>query len=305
MQTARKGDWYEISIPAEWTTYTLEILFRDVWKAPKKLTHLFRMEKRVQVNGHVPDWTKRLAQGEKLQLKLFQEEEFGLIPRFQDIHVLYEDDHLIVFNKPAAIDTHPNEQNQTNTLANAAAYYLQAKGEFRHIRHIHRLDRDTTGAILFAKNALAGSIMDKMLEERNIKRTYLALATGVIKQKKGIIDKPIGRDRHHATRRRVSTGGQKAVTHYEVLKSFKKDNLTLIKCTLGTGRTHQIRVHLSTIGHPLAGDLLYGGTAVFKRQALHAAKLEFSHPLTKETIICIAPFLDNPPIFQGIEPDSL
>ena len=168
-----------------------------------------------------------------------------------------------------------------------------AKGERRKIKHVHRLDRDTTGAILFAKHALAGSILDKTLEERSIKRTYFALVHGQLKRKKGTIQEPIGRDRHHPTKRRVSASGQPAITHYELLEYNSKQNLSLIQCQLDTGRTHQIRVHLSSIGHPIVGDKLYGGKPLFERQALHAGKLVIPHPFTSAIRIRMA--ITTPP----------
>jgi 23S rRNA pseudouridine1911/1915/1917 synthase len=302
IQSTKKGDWFELLIPEEWQTHTLETLFKEIWQAPKKLVHNFRMEKKVFINGKNPDWTLPLTKGERVQLKLFSEEEINVVPEYQNVDPIYEDDHLIVFNKPAGMDTHPNAPGQTGTLANAAAFHMQSNGEVTGPRHVHRLDRDTTGAVLFAKNALTGAILDKMLEERAIKRTYLAIADGMIRQKKGTINKPIGRDRHHATRRRVSETGQPAITHFKVLERIREDNLTLVQCSLDTGRTHQIRVHFSDFGHPLAGDSLYGGSDAFHRQALHAVKLEFTHPFTQEKIICHAPFIDHPPIFLNIDP---
>ncbi|MGN7398252.1 RluA family pseudouridine synthase [Cytobacillus praedii] len=285
LQTKCFGEWFEITLPSNWEGYSIDDVFRIVWKAPKKQIHTIRMEKHVKVNGELINWTMPLKENDRLQLKLFMEEEFGVIPAYHEVDVLYEDEHMIVFNKPANMDTHPNTLEQTNTLANAAAFYLQAKGEQRKIKHVHRLDRDTTGAILFAKHALAGSILDKMLEERSIKRTYFALVHGQLKRKKGTIQEPIGRDRHHPTKRRVSASGQPAITHYELLEYNSKQNLSLIQCQLDTGRTHQIRVHLSSIGHPIVGDKLYGGKPLFERQALHAGKLVIPHPFTDENIV--------------------
>ncbi|WNF23946.1 RluA family pseudouridine synthase [Mesobacillus jeotgali] len=302
IHTTKKGEWCELVIPAEWESHTLETLFKDFWKAPKKMVHLFRMEKNVLINGQVPDWTIPLKKSDRLSMKLFTEEEQTVSPEYLNADIIYEDDYLIVFNKPAGMDTHPNVSGQGGTLANAAAFHMLSNGEGNRPRHIHRLDRETTGAVLFAKNPLITAILDKMLEERNIKRTYLALADGIIHQKKGTINKPIGRDRHHPTRRRVSETGQQAITHFKVLDKIKHENLTLVQCSLDTGRTHQIRVHFSSIGHPLAGDALYGGSDTFHRQALHGVKMEFTHPFTQEKIICHAPFIDQPPIFLNIDP---
>jgi 23S rRNA pseudouridine1911/1915/1917 synthase len=305
LKTNRKGEWFEIIVPEKWNNYTVEQLFRTIWQAPKKQTHSLRMEKGVKINGEGANWTAPLKKEDILEIHFFQDADFSVQPTFYDLPILYEDDHLLVVNKPSNLDTHPNTPDQKNTLSNAVAYHLLAKGEYRQVKHVHRLDHDTTGAVLFAKHPFIGSMLDHMLEEREIKRTYLAIVHGVISNKKGTIQASIGRDRHHGTRRRVSPSGQPATTFFEVLKVDHKKQVSLIKCSLATGRTHQIRVHFSHIGHPLAGDTLYEGKPIFPRQALHAVKLEFKHPFTEEVIICHAPFLDKPEIFTGIDPYHL
>ncbi len=306
LKTVRMGEWFQIIVPNEWEGNNIEDIFRHVWEAPKKLTYLYRLENRVFLDGGPANWHSRLAAGSKLLLHLFEEETLQVIPTFHDIDILYEDDHVLVVNKPPFINTHPNDpEKETDTLINAAAYYLQSKGELRNVRQIHRLDRDTSGAILFAKHALAGSILDKMLEKREIKRTYLAAVHGLLQKKKGTINKPIGRDRHHATRRRVSPSGQEAITHYQVIKEDKEKQITYVACWLETGRTHQIRVHLSHLGHPIVGDSLYGGQPIVQRQALHAAKLEFIHPFTLDKITCHAPFIDLAEIFKNIDIETI
>jgi 23S rRNA pseudouridine1911/1915/1917 synthase len=294
----------EMITSKNWEGKTIEDIFRKEWEVPKKLTHLFRMEHNVLVNGMKANWNHPLKFGDKVLIKLFEE----MVPLitvdfFYDIQVLYEDDHVIVINKPPFMSTHPNDESDKSTLVHAAQFYVQSKGEKVLVRQVHRLDKDTTGAILFAKHALSGAILDRMLEKHEIKRTYLAFVDGHITKKKGTIREPIGRDRHHATRRRVSASGQAAATHYQVIKEDKGHSY--VKCWLETGRTHQIRVHLSHIGHPLLGDTLYGGKPLFKRQALHAGKLEFTHPITGENVICFAPFIDQPPIFKGIDVYSI
>ncbi|HJV32315.1 MAG TPA: RluA family pseudouridine synthase, partial [Bacillales bacterium] len=306
IKTNRKGKWLELIIPQEWNGISADKLFRSVWQAPKKLIHSFRMEQKVLYNGSPINWEAPLEPGAKLQLHLFEQVDSEIPPTYMDVSVLYEDDHVIVFNKPPFMRTHPNDvKEETDTLLNAAVFYLHSNGDFCNIRHIHRLDRDTSGAILLAKHALAGAILDRMLEKREIKRTYIALVHGILKPKKGMIHLPIGRDRHHATRRRVSTSGQDAVTHYHVLKDDREKQISLVKCWLDTGRTHQIRVHFSHLEHPLVGDLLYGGKPILNRQALHAAKLEFTHPITEEKIICYAPLLDPFPFFKDFDVSTI
>jgi 23S rRNA pseudouridine1911/1915/1917 synthase len=298
LNTGKQGEWLIIHIPPKWVGFSIEQILKDEWQTPKPLLHLFRMNKSVKVNGEVRPWSSIVNKDDKLHVHLFIEEEFGVEPEYMDIDILFEDDHLLIVNKPAEMDTHPNAPGQLGTLANGVAYYLQAKGIFTKVRHIHRLDKDTTGAILFAKHKLAGAMLDRMLEAREIKRTYIALAGGRIKQAKGKIDAPIGRDRHHPTRRRVSPNGQTAISFYKVLNYNSKLDVSLVELELQTGRTHQIRVHMSHIGHPLYGDVLYGGKGEINRQALHAARIKLNHPFTGEDIEVHAPITDE--IFRGI-----
>ena len=293
----RKGKYLEIEIPCEWLPATIDSLLRNHWKAPKKLIHSWRMDQGISLNGKKPDWNQPLTVQDKLMLPLFTDANTSVTPAYMDLDVLYEDDHLLVVNKPAGVETHPSQPGQSDTLLNAVAFHLMQEGTPCDFTHIHRLDKDTTGALLFAKHPFAGAILHRMLEERLIKRTYKALVHGKLKNKQGTITGKIGKDRHHSSRRRVSQTGQHAVTHYRVLRYFASENLSLIECRLETGKTHQIRVHLSHLGHPLAGDTLYGGKPIFNRQALHAYRIEFTHPITEEKIDIHAPFLDEPPLF--------
>ncbi|PLS14982.1 RluA family pseudouridine synthase [Bacillus sp. M6-12] len=298
VHAVRNGKFLDITPIDRWDYLTLEALFKEYWKAPKKLVHHWRMEKAVLVNGNAASWTLPFGERSTISIPVFKEEPLEIAVFNSYIEVLFEDDHLLIVNKPSGMDTHPANPSEKNTLLNAVAGYITANGAHYGLKHIHRLDKDTTGAVLFAKHPFAGSLLDRMLEERKINRTYLAIVHGLLKRDIGTIHEKIGRDRHHASRRRVSPSGQPAITHYAVLKRMKDKNLTLIKCTLETGRTHQIRVHLSHIGHPLAGDELYFGKPAFPRQALHAAKIQFHHPITGQIIECLAAPLDKPPIFH-------
>lgn len=286
-----------ITVPESFAHLSVEQLLRHKWKVPKKMLHEWRMKKTVQVNEEIVHWKKEVQHGDQLQL-LIKRETNNLLPNNHPLQILYEDDHLYIVNKPAGMVTHPNESAQVNTLANIVANYFLTKEDNRKIRPIHRLDQHTTGALLFAKHALSQAILDRMLAEKAIKRTYWAIICGIVKKDEGIIDQPIGRDRHHPTRRRISRTGQHAVTIYRVLDRFPKENVTLVECELKTGRTHQIRVHMAAFGHPIAGDSLYGGKKRYKRQALHARQLSFIHPFTQQVVVCKAPLLDDEPIFE-------
>ncbi|THE10922.1 RluA family pseudouridine synthase [Bacillus timonensis] len=301
MLTKRVGEWFEVQVPKDWVGMTIEDVLKNAWSMPKQMLHQLRMEKGVKHKGETKPWNTTLIQNDKLQVHLFIEEQLGVEPEYvPNLHILFEDDHLLIVNKPPGMDTHPNEEGQLGTLANAVAYHFQMNGIQTKVRHIHRLDHDTTGAVIFAKHKLASAILDRRLEKREIKRTYLALVHGIIKQKKGTIEAAIGRDRHHPTRRRVSPTGQKAITKFHVLRTVSNKEITLVELELLTGRTHQIRVHMSHLGYPLVGDTLYGGQPIVQRQALHAARIQLVHPLTNEKIMCEAPFLDSPPIFEKI-----
>lgn len=285
MKVKKMGEWCEITVPSVWEGRTIDSILKEEWQVPKKLLHHYRMEKSILVNGEGKRWSEQLQEGDKLQVHMFMQEEYDVEPEFYDIEIIYEDDHVLIVNKPIQVDTHPASKGGTGTLANYVAFHLQMQGIETKVRHIHRLDKDTTGGVVFAKHALAGVIMDRLLMERKIKRTYMALVEGKVQKKRGTIDAAIGRDRHHASRRRVSPKGDRAVTHYEVVQYSKESNVTLVKVQLETGRTHQIRVHMSYLGHPLVGDVLYAGkTKLLSRQALHAAHISMLHPITKRQI---------------------
>ncbi|KIQ94590.1 Ribosomal large subunit pseudouridine synthase D [Anoxybacillus thermarum] len=287
-----------LEAPSSWVGLSLEQAFQTKWFVPKKMLHEWRMTKGVTVNKKTVPLHTIISLNDHIGVHI-KDETIEPMPTYFPLHILFEDDHVLVINKPAHMDVHPAQPNQTNTLANAVAFHFQCEGIYSKVRHIHRLDRDTSGAILFAKHALAGAVLDKYLAERTIHRTYVALVHGYVKQKKGTIKAPIGRDRHHPTRRRVSKTGERAITHYERLQYDKQKNVSLVRLTLDTGKTHQIRVHMSYIGHPLVGDTLYGGKPWIDRQALHAISLSFPHPFTNDPITCSV--LPDEAIFGNIK----
>ncbi|WP_411334514.1 RluA family pseudouridine synthase [Metabacillus indicus] len=290
----RKGEWLILPVKQEWAGMSLQQMVKEKLHVPKGLAHSFRINKDVKVNEKDPDWTQQLKESDSVMIRVFHEEDCGTAAEYMELDFLYEDDHFLIVNKPAGMDTHPNEPSQTGTLANGIASHFQMNGLSRKIRHIHRLDRDTSGAVVFAKHALSHAVLDRLLEERKVKRTYTAVVQGEVKQKKGSIDHPIGKDRHHPSRRRVSPGGQPALTHFKREGYTRKFDVSLLKLQLDTGRTHQIRVHVSHIGFPIAGDVLYGGNQnLIRRQALHASEISVMHPFTGEEIDVFAPFPED------------
>ncbi|APH06157.1 RluA family pseudouridine synthase [Bacillus weihaiensis] len=285
----RAGEWFEIKINESFANNTVFHILSSKLGVSKATIQKWNKEGSLRRNNTKADVNHQLRDRDILSIHLFKEEEFGVIPEKHDFSILYEDDHLIIIDKPAGMDTHPNHSDQVGTLANAVAYYYQTMGIQTRVRHIHRLDKETSGAIIFAKNDLAHTLLDQALQLKKIKRTYLAFVGGNLQPQKGTINKPIGRDRHHPTRRRVSPQGQQAITHYQVEHYDEKKDLSVVTLQLDTGRTHQIRVHMSYLGHSILGDGLYGGSIkLITRQALHSKMVSFTHPITLETINCEA-----------------
>jgi len=229
-----------------------------------------------------------LKQNDKLKIPIFVDEGIDFIPQDIPLNILYEDDFLLVINKQASIEIHPDTKDGLHTLANAVAFYYQETNQKHRVRYIHRLDKDTTGVIIFVKNYFVHNLYDYLLMNKLIKRYYLALLQNSPPQKRGIINKNIGRDRHHQQRRIVSTTGAIAKTTYQVIKTYT--NYCLVKLELSTGRTHQIRVHMASINCPLLGDTLYGGNTLYiNRQALHSHQVLLIHPITSNAFIIEAP----------------
>lgn len=273
---SRRGEWLELT-PG-----------RSLLQEQEQLEHWLRHTLRVP--QHVlKTWQRqdgiRVA-GDRLRLHVFRPEQDDTLAADMPPEILYEDDACLVAYKPAGMPVHAASASQETTrsaLSHAVACHYRWTGQEVRIRHIHRLDADTTGPVLYAKNGLAHAILDEAMREKRIVRTYAAVVHGQVKPPHGTIDAPIAKDRHVNGRRRVATHGDRAVTHYEVIRSGNK--LSLVKLELETGRTHQIRVHMSYIGHPLVGDRMYGGDAEWlQRQALHGMALTFPHPFSGQMI---------------------
>ncbi|MDR6884938.1 RluA family pseudouridine synthase [Bacillus sp. 3255] len=275
----RNGEWLELKVP------------NDAWKplkpgAVEELAACLPVPKKYFLRLASQNLIR--VQDGIVRLHLFPKEEASFRPENRDIGILYEDDFCLVVDKPAGMSVHPAEAGQGGTLASAVAYYYESTGQACAVRHIHRLDQDTTGAVLYAKNEWAHVLLDEAMREKRIDRRYVAIAQGVFRAKQGTIDKPIAKDRHHAGKRRVAPGGDQALTHYRVLRQMK--DAAFVELELDTGRTHQIRVHLSYLGHPLVGDTLYGGSSrLIGRQALHGERLTFEHPVTGQRLEIHAP----------------
>lgn len=249
----------------------------------------------VTVNGQPVKPKYKVQAGDKISLVKPEPKSLELTPENIPLDIVYEDDDIIVVNKPQGMVVHPAPGHPDHTLVNALLYHSPLStinGTFRP-GIVHRIDKDTSGLLMVAKNDLAHQSLAEQLRNKTNKREYLALVYGQIKEDEGTIDAPLGRNPQDRKKQAVVKDGRHAVTHFKVVKRY--DNFTLVKCILETGRTHQIRVHMKYIGHPLVGDPLYGPRKVIGKngQFLHAALLGFKHPRTGEEMVFEAPLPEN------------
>ncbi|WP_297713275.1 RluA family pseudouridine synthase [Clostridium sp.] len=244
-------------------------------------------EKKVKANSKVIKNNYKLKKGDFIEVEVPKPVELNVSAEEMNLNIVYEDEDVLVVNKEKGIVVHPAPGNYTGTLVNGILHHCSDLSGINGVIRpgiVHRIDKDTSGILVIAKNDEAHNDLAAQFKEHSIKREYYALVEGRFSNLKGTVDKPISRDKKERIKMAINSDGKRAVTHYEVLEQYDK-GVSLVKCTLETGRTHQIRVHMASIGHPLVGDLVYG----YKRQkfniegqALHAKTLGFIHPRSKE-----------------------
>lgn len=239
------------------------------------------LEGRITVNGDVVKLNYRVNCGDKIEINLDRCESQNIIPQDMELDIIYEDKDIIVVNKAPFMVVHPTKSHQTETLSNGVLKHFMDNGESCIVRLVSRLDMDTSGLIIIAKNQFSHMFLAKEMETNSIDKLYLALVHGFLPEQSGVINEAIGREDEDSIKREVIANGKAAVTHYRVIEEYQ--NASLVELKLETGRTHQIRVHLSYLGNPIIGDKLYGieESVIISRQALHAFKLNFRHPITK------------------------
>ena len=246
-------------------------LFRKLYK-----------EKKVVVNGRFQRKNLELDKGDVVSL-LMEDEIENILPEKMEIDIVYEDYDLLILNKSANMVVHPTKSYQTNTLSNGIAYYFKETNIKKKIRFVNRLDMDTTGILIVAKNSFSHQQMALQFENNSIEKKYLAVVQGIIEDDEGLIDLPIGREENKSIRKMVTEDGQEALTKYKVLERYNM--ATLVEVQIFTGRSHQIRVHMDYISHPIIGDSLYNMRSEYiNRQALHSHYLKVNHPRTKNQI---------------------
>ncbi|MFT5871311.1 MAG: 23S rRNA pseudouridine1911/1915/1917 synthase [Clostridium sp.] len=248
------------------------------------------------VNGKCRKSNYKLKLGESIILSVPDPVELNVAAEEIPLDVLYEDSDVIVINKPQDMVVHPAPGNYSGTLVNALLYHCTDLSGINGILRpgiVHRIDKDTSGALVVAKNDSSHNSLAAQLKDHSMTRSYLALVEGIIKNDEGTIDEPIARHPKDRIKMAIVENGKKAITHYKVIERFGSH--TLVECNLETGRTHQIRVHMAKIGHPLVGDVVYGFKKQrfnLKGQVLHAKRLGFMHPSTNEYMEFLSPLPD-------------
>lgn len=279
-------------------TYVVQIedrlvYLRDVFKYKLPLSHALlarlKVQEKIRVNGQIARTNYRLRPGDVVTVDLCLDEKNKIIPQALPLDIVYEDADLLVINKPPGLAVHPVKDRLEGTLANAVTHYWVQQGRMRVFRPINRLDQGTSGLVLVGKSQYAHQAMFKQQKQHLIRRSYQAVVEGVMEEDQGLIDQPIAHADPQSTGRRiVHPDGKPSVTHFKVLKRYQGH--TLLELHLETGRTHQIRVHLNHLGHPICGDSIYGfPSPLIKRQALHAGQVSFHQPRSGSLLHLEAP----------------
>ncbi|MFR1707916.1 MAG: RluA family pseudouridine synthase [Clostridium sp.] len=262
-----------------------DIKIRDYMKDNLNLSGRFirgsAMNRRLRVNGKDVKLNYRLHEGDIIEVTVNAEESQNIEGEDLNIKVIYEDDDLLIVDKPPFMVVHPTKSHPSGTLANGVIHHFRSNNDNSIVRLVSRLDRDTSGLIMIAKNQFSHMNLAKSMEKNQIEKSYLAIIHGKLENNEGTIDLPIGRPTNETIKRAVLEDGQRSITHYKIRESYRKG--ALVELLLETGRTHQIRVHLSYVGCPIYGEQLYSefnDEEFISRQALHAYALTLPHPRT-------------------------
>lgn len=260
-----------------------EVLKAEFSMSDRLLLKLKKLD-RIYLNGDVTSVNHLVLENDLIECYLdYEEDNSNIIPIEMPLNIIYEDEAYIVVNKPAGIPVHPSMDHYTDSLSNGIAFYFNQIGLKKKIRPVNRLDKDTSGIVIFAKNEYIQECLVRQMKSKEFIKKYIAVVNGNLDNLEGTINAPIARKEGSIIERCVSETGDIAITHYKVLK--RKPNFDIVECILETGRTHQIRVHFAYLGHSLLGDTLYGTSSnLINRQALHAYEVEFTHPLSKKKV---------------------
>lgn len=266
------------------------ILINNLNISNRLLSKLIK-SKKISVNQNISNTNNLCSLGDIIEVNLdASEDNSNIVPTKMDINIIYEDEWFLVVNKAPGLPIHPSRLHYTDSLSNGIKFYFDSIGLQKKIRPVNRLDIDTSGLVIFSKCEYIQEAFIRQMNNKTFQKEYLCLVDGILEQKTGTINLPIGRKKDSIIERCIDKhNGHPSITHYEVIKEFK--NFSLLKCKLETGRTHQIRVHLSAIGHPIVGDTLYSHKSdLINRQALHSYKISCIHPISGKTLIFESPF---------------
>jgi RluA family pseudouridine synthase len=276
--------WVNHTVTPDQAGRTVQEILTGPMSVSRRMIQRLTRAKGLQHNRRAAWLNAKVRAGDVVSARLNPAESAGLAPVPMDLRVVYEDAEVLAVDKPPFLLVHPTSPEQDRTLAHGVAHHLAQQGVHAKVHPVHRIDRDTSGLVVFARTGHAHHRLDLQLRAGELRREYLALVDGVVEGDRGVIDAPIGRDPRNPVLRVVRKDGDPAVTRWEVAARYP--TATLLRLELETGRTHQIRVHLLHAGHPVLGDRQYGrkGQHLLKRQALHASHLAFAHPTSGEPI---------------------
>lgn len=262
----------------------LKELLKTYFQISDRLLVKLKHNKKLFINNELASVNTPLNINDVISINIdFIEDNSNIVATKMPLNIVYDDEALLIINKPSGMPVHPSMDHFEDSLSNGVKHYFEEIGLKRKIRPVNRLDKDTSGLVIFAKNEYIQECLIRQMKTKEFIKEYIAICEGIFENKSGTINAPIARKENSIIERCISEAGDIAITHYEVIKKVNK--YSVVKCILETGRTHQIRVHMAYIGHPLLGDTLYGtSSTLISRQALHANKISFIHPISKQKI---------------------
>ena len=267
---------------------SIKQILKEVFNLSDRLIIKLKKTHNIYINNKSVNIYETIKVNDSIMVNIdFEEESSNIIPTKMELNILYEDEYLLILDKPAGIAVHPSCRHFYTSLSNGVKFYFNNINLKKKIRPVNRIDKDTTGIVIFAKNEYIQECLIKQMKNGIFKKKYIALISGILENKTGTINAPISRKENSIIERCINENGDNAITHYKVLKEFT--NYSLVSFILETGRTHQIRLHCKHIGHPIIGDTLYGtSSSLINRQALHSYKVTFNHPVTNREIKIIS-----------------